>query len=83
MAEQRRRNRFVTGDDELDAGISELAAIVGGADRRIGELGRQMITTVAKMMLERASVGDLKLVNSALKELRWAFMVFGTTREAR
>ena len=83
MAEQRRKSRFVTGDDELDAGISELAAIVGGADRRIGELGRQMITTVAKMMLERASVGDLKLVNSALKELRWAFRVFGPTREAR
>ncbi len=36
----------------------------------------QMVTTVLKMFEDGADVGDLKITNSALKELRYAFKVF-------
>jgi uncharacterized protein (TIGR00730 family) len=36
----------------------------------------QMLTTVLKMFEDGADVGDLKIANSALKELRYAFKVF-------
>ncbi|MBI3329762.1 MAG: LOG family protein [Nitrospinae bacterium] len=36
----------------------------------------QMLTTVLKMFEDEADVGDLKMANSALKELRYAFKVF-------
>jgi uncharacterized protein (TIGR00730 family) len=41
------------------------------------------MTTVAKMLMEGGAVGDLKLCNSAMKELRWAFKVFGPARSTR
>ena len=40
----------------------------------------QMLTTVHKMFEDGADVGDLKIVNSALKELRYAFKVFAPYR---
>jgi len=40
----------------------------------------QMLTTVLKMFEDGADVGDLKIVNSALKELRYAFKVFAPYR---
>ncbi len=41
----------------------------------------QMLTTVLKMFEDGADVGDLKISNSALKELRYAFKVFAPYRE--
>ena len=41
----------------------------------------QMLTTVLKMFEDGADVGDLKISNSTLKELRYAFKVFGPYRE--
>lgn len=40
----------------------------------------QMLTTILKMFEDGAEVGDLKIVNSALKELRYAFKVFAPYR---
>ena len=41
----------------------------------------QMLTTVLKMFEDGADVGDLKIANSALKELRYAFKVFAPYRD--
>ena len=41
----------------------------------------QMLTTVLKMFEDGAEVGDLKISNSALKELRYAFKVFAPYRD--
>ncbi|MBI2154030.1 MAG: TIGR00730 family Rossman fold protein [Candidatus Rokubacteria bacterium] len=41
----------------------------------------QMLTTILKMFEDSADVGDLKIANSALKELRYAFKVFASYRD--
>ena len=41
----------------------------------------QMLTTVLKMFEDGADGGDLKIANSALKELRYAFKVFAPYRD--
>lgn len=41
----------------------------------------QMLTTVLKMFEDGADVGDLKISNSTLKELRYAFKVFAPYRD--
>lgn len=43
----------------------------------------QMMTTVLKLQTERVERGDLKILNAALKELRWAFRVFRPYRHVR
>jgi uncharacterized protein (TIGR00730 family) len=41
----------------------------------------QLLTTVLKMHEDGADLGDLKIANSALKELRYAFKVFAPYRD--
>jgi uncharacterized protein (TIGR00730 family) len=41
----------------------------------------QMLTTVLKMFEDGADIGDLKIANSTLKELRYAFKVFAPYRD--
>ena len=83
MTERNSRRPYATGDREIDRQIEILVQSVPASDRRAAEYVRQIVTTAMKMLDEKASLGDLKLVNSALKELRWAFRVFGPTRDAR
>ena len=69
-----RRPRYRTGVPALDESIKEL---IDQAD--VGEnqdLYAEMMATVVHMGRERTDRGDLKLVNSALKELRNSFTVF-------
>jgi uncharacterized protein (TIGR00730 family) len=40
----------------------------------------QLLTTVLKMFEDEADVGDLKIANTALKEMRYAFKVFSRYR---
>jgi uncharacterized protein (TIGR00730 family) len=40
----------------------------------------QMLTSILKLFEEEADLGDLKITNSALKELRYAFKLFGGYR---
>jgi uncharacterized protein (TIGR00730 family) len=49
-------------------------------DRR--PLYSQLLTTVLKMYEDGADLGDLKIVNNALKELRYAFKVFSLYRDS-
>ena len=79
------RRRYELRDPELDEAIE---ALVAKAEARFGpiegaELVRQMMVSVLGLAREEASTGDLKLLNSALKELRHAIRVFEPYRERR
>ncbi len=44
---------------------------------------REILTTVTRLVRDRTSLGDLKLINSALKEMRYSFKVFAPYRTVR
>lgn len=44
---------------------------------------REILTTVVRLMRDDATTGDLKLINTALKEMRTAFKVFAPYRHIR
>ncbi|NQV07869.1 TIGR00730 family Rossman fold protein [bacterium] len=73
------------GDSDLDAQVSALvAAAAAGRDANGNDdLAREMIITSLKMLRDGAGRGDTKLVNAALKEMRYAFMVFSKYRDIR
>ncbi len=72
MAE--RRARYRTGDAALDQLIADLVEQAGV--RRDDDLVFEMAVSVLRMGREAVDRGDLKLVNAALKELRYSFLVF-------
>src|SRR3990172_9159095 len=68
------RRRYRTGDDALDAKITELIETSGVAADT--DLLQQMITTCFRLARDRSHRGEMKLVNAALKEFAYAFKVF-------
>jgi hypothetical protein len=73
--------RYRTGDPALDAHISALIESAGiGADR---DLLFELLTSVVRMGREGVERGDLKIANSTLKEMRYAFHVFDPYRDVR
>ena len=76
-----RRARYRTGDDALDASIAVLVEQAGV--HRDDDLVFEMVTSVVRMGREAVDRGDLKLVNAALKELRYSFLVFEPYRKVR
>jgi uncharacterized protein (TIGR00730 family) len=76
-----RRPRYRTGDDDLDARI---AALLEGAEVDDDlDLLFEMLVSVLRLGREGVDRGSLKLVNSTLKELRYAFGVFEPYRRVR
>jgi len=73
--------RYRTGDAELDDQIARLVESVEPAHS--GELLFEMIATALRLSRDGANRGDLKIVNRALKEMRYAFSVFAPYRAAR
>ncbi len=73
--------RYRTGDDELDAQVASLVAALG--DIRDGDLVFELVVSSLRLAIDRASRGDLKMANAALKEMRYAFSVFAPYRAAR
>lgn len=73
--------RYTTGRPELDRLISDLIDKAGGSPEK--DLLQDMVTTVIRLLDEQVGRGDLKIVNTALKELRYAFKVFSPYRETR
>ena len=68
------RPRYRTGNADLDERIASLVEAAGiGRD---DDLVFEMIVSAVRMGRESADRGDLKLVNSTLKELRYSFLVF-------
>lgn len=73
--------RYRTGLPEVDEAIAEMVS-TAGIDRD-AELIFETIVSAVRMGREGTDRGDLKLVNAALKELRYAFHVFGPYRGVR
>jgi uncharacterized protein (TIGR00730 family) len=73
--------RYRTGDEELDGRIADLVASLG--DVRDGDLVFELVVSALRLALDRASRGDLKMANAALKEMRYAFSVFAPYRASR
>jgi uncharacterized protein (TIGR00730 family) len=69
------------GDNSAVNLIDELARICGNAETDY--LLREIITSAVRMGKECSDKGDLKLVNSALKELRYSFKVFSPYRNVK
>jgi uncharacterized protein (TIGR00730 family) len=69
-----RSPRYRTGNEQLDELITALVETAGV--HRDRDLVFEMIVSAVRMGREAADRGDLKLVNAALKELRYSFFVF-------
>jgi hypothetical protein len=69
---------YTTGHRELDEQAEALSRAVG--DGANADLIREIIVTALKLGADKANRGDLKIINAALKELRYAFKVFSRYR---
>ena len=75
------KKEYKTGRKDLDKIIAELAGTCLFNDNV--DLVEEMLTTVVKLGLENNDRGDLKLINTALKELRYASKIFTPYRKER
>ncbi|HUG74953.1 MAG TPA: TIGR00730 family Rossman fold protein [Acidimicrobiia bacterium] len=74
-----------TGHPRLDEAIRELIAEAADLNdsRRDTDLLEEMLTTVVRLNADVAERGDLKLINTSLRELRDAFLLFSKYRAER
>lgn len=75
------RPRYRTGDDDLDAQVESLLDAAGVSNN--ADLAFELVSSVLRMGKEGLSRGDLKIANSTLKEMRYAFHVFDPYRSVR
>jgi uncharacterized protein (TIGR00730 family) len=81
MSPEQIPHQYTTHNPSIDAQIASLlGSIEEPLDRR---LLVEMMTSVYRLGQERSSTGDLKILNVALKELRYAFKVFRPYRDVR
>ncbi len=66
---------------EIVAQVLAQAGPLGGPEQE--RYFREILTTVLRLMRDHASTGDLKIINTALKEMRHAFKVFAPYRHVR
>lgn len=76
----RYQKTYSTGIKKLDLGIQKL---IDSEHFDNADLLEEMITTSFKVCLEASDRGDMKLLNTTLKELRYAFKVFSPYRNVR
>ena len=75
------KRQYTTHDPAVDAKIAELVSrFPEGLDRT---LVTELVTSAYRLGLDKASTIDLKIINSAVKELRYAFKIFGPYRHKR
>ena len=75
-------HRYQLQNEAVNRLIREIVDVAGVPAQTRGFV-QQMLTTVLKLHEDGAPVGDLKITNSALKELRYGFKVFALYREVR
>jgi uncharacterized protein (TIGR00730 family) len=73
--------RYRTGRDDLDGAI--LALIEQAGIEEDADLVFEQMVTALRVAREDVTRGDRKLVNAALKELRYSFQVFAKYRDVR
>ncbi len=78
---KRTPKEYEVGDRTIDGLIGELARRSGSAGTE--RLLREILTTAVKLGKETSDKGDLKLVNNALKELRYSFKIFAPYRDVK
>ena len=76
------RSRYQLQNDAANRLIAELVEIAGVPPERRGYF-QHMLTTVLKLHEDGTPTGDLKVTNTALKELRYAYKVFAPYRAVR
>jgi uncharacterized protein (TIGR00730 family) len=74
--------RYQLQNEAANRLITELMDIAGVSPERRGFIQQQLIT-VLKLHEDGAPPGDLKITNTALKELRYAYKVFAPYRTVR
>jgi uncharacterized protein (TIGR00730 family) len=75
---------YTFGDATIDEHIGDLVAEVADDDPGLEqELVRELVITSLKLLRDHASRGDLKLMNSALKEMRYSFAIFQRYRDVK
>jgi len=74
--------RYQLQNDAANRVIQELVDAAGVPPEKRG-LVQQMLTTVLKLHEDGAPIGDLKITNAALKELRYSYKVFAPYRDVR
>jgi len=81
----RTRRRYETDIPDLDQLVEELVQTAARAYGRedSGEFTRQIIVTALRLLRDGAEQSDVKLLNSALKELRHSFRVFAPYEHLR
>jgi uncharacterized protein (TIGR00730 family) len=72
---------YETGDAAADEQIDKLVSTIGLEETR--DLVKEIITSAVKLAKESKDIGDLKLANSALKELRYSYKVFAPYRNVK
>ena len=72
---------YEVGDPVIDNLINELVNKSGSVETE--NLLREILTTTVKLGKETSDKGDLKLVNNALKELRYSFKIFSPYRSIK
>jgi uncharacterized protein (TIGR00730 family) len=77
-----KKRRYSTGVDELDAQIADLIAHSEFTESDAALIA-DIVTTGLLLGRDAASRLDLKIVNAALKEMRYAFRVFAPYRDVR
>lgn len=69
------------GNPELDERVRDLIADAADSDNQ--DLIGEMITTVLKLHRDNSTRGNLKLINTALKEMRYSDLVFSRHEEPK
>lgn len=72
---------YEVGDADVDKLIAELAGKFNSTKNL--DILKEILTTAVKLGMESDDKGDLKLVNSALKELRYSFKIFSPHRNIK
>ena len=69
-------------DAQIDQLVADVVAMTDGddADR---DLVREIIVTALKLIKDKTDRGDIKMMNTALKELRYSFLVFNPHRDRK
>jgi uncharacterized protein (TIGR00730 family) len=80
MAQSKRRRAYSSGVTAIDERVRELVAEFGGKD---ADLTFEIVATALRLARDDVGRLDRKIVNSALKEMRYAFRVFAPYRHER
>ncbi|MBI1977914.1 MAG: TIGR00730 family Rossman fold protein [Candidatus Omnitrophica bacterium] len=72
---------YALKSEALNQAVQKLIEQAGGGQE--SDLLAQMVTTVLKLQDEQVDRGDLKILNTTLKELRWAFRLYRPYRFTR